>query len=98
MKEDLVFPAASERMLSDMALSDLILRRHLSADGHFVDQRSKRPAVAHGLRSTFSNWVTEHGKSREAAGLQLAHEFGSSVAYTYYRADLIEERARLTVQ
>lgn len=97
-REGLVFPAASGRMLSDMTLSSLMKRIHQSDDGNFVDQRSKRPAVPHGLRSTFRDWVAEHGKSREAAELQLAHKFGSAVEHAYYRADLLDERARLMTQ
>ena len=97
-REGLVFPAASGRMLSDMTLSALMKSIHQSDDGHFVDQRSQRPAVPHGLRSTFRDWVAEHGKSREAAELQLAHKFGSAVEHAYYRADLLDERARLMMQ
>ena len=98
VREGLVFPAASGRMLSDMTLSALMKSIHQSDDGHFVDQRSQRPAVPHGLRSTFRDWVAEHGKSREAAELQLAHKFGSAVEHAYYRADLLDERARLMTQ
>ena len=97
-REGLVFPAAYGRMLSDMTLSALMKRLHLSDDGHFVDQRSQRPAVPHGLRSTFRDWVAEHGKSRKAAELQLAHMFGSAVEDAYYRADLQDEQARLMMQ
>ena len=42
--------------------------------------------------------MAEHGKSREAAELQLAHKFGSVVEHAYYRADLLDERARLMMQ
>ena len=97
-REGLVFPAASGRMLSDMTLSALMKSINQSDGGHFVDQRSQRPAVPHGLRSTFRDWVAEHGKSREAAELQLAHKFGSAVEHAYYRADLLDERARLMTQ
>ena len=97
-REGLVFPAASGRMLSDMTLSALMKSIHQSDDGHFVDQRSQRPTVPHGLRSTFRDWVAEHSKSREAAELQLAHKFGSAVEHAYYRADLLDERARLMMQ
>ncbi len=94
-RDGLVFTAASGKMLSDMTLSALMKRIQGSEDGCFVDQRSGRPAVPHGLRSTFRDWVAEQGKSREAAELQLAHKFGSAVEHAYYRADLLEERARL---
>ena len=38
VREGLVFPAASGRMLSDMTRSELIKRMHQADDGHFVDQ------------------------------------------------------------
>lgn len=60
-----------------------------------MDRQSGSPAVPHGLRSTFRNWVAETGQSREAAELQLAHKFGSAVEHAYYRTDLIDERATL---
>ena len=53
-REGLVFPAAYGRMLSDMTLSALMKRLHLSDDGHFVDQRSQRPAVPHGQGALFA--------------------------------------------
>ena len=96
--EGLVFSAANGRILSDMTLSALMKRIHLSDDGNFVDQRSQRPAVPHGLQSTLRDWVAEHGKSREAAELQLAHKFGSPVEHAYYGADLLDKRARLMMQ
>ena len=90
-----VFKSGKLTTLSDMTLSALMKRMHASDEYGFVDQRSGLPAVPHGLRSTFRDWVAETGKSREAAELQLAHKFGSEVEHSYYRTDLIDERARL---
>ena len=93
--EGLVFQSQRMDALSDMTLSALMKRMHIS-DGHgFVDQRSLLPAVPHGLRSTFRDWVAETGQSREAAELQLAHKFGTVVEHEYYRTDLIDQRAKL---
>ena len=78
-----------------MTLSALMKRMHTSDEKGFVDQRSALPAVPHGLRSTFRDWVAETGQSREAAELQLAHKFGSEVEHAYYRTDLLDERAKL---
>ena len=61
----------------------------------FADKRSSIPAVPHGLRSTFRNWVAETGQSREAAELQLAHKFGNEVEHAYYTTDLLDKRAKL---
>jgi integrase len=94
----IAFKAARGGMLSDMTLSALMKRmheKHLSAGSGFIDTKSKRPAVPHGLRSTFRDWVAESEQSREAAELQLAHQFGSAVEHAYYRSDLLDQRARL---
>lgn len=94
----LVFQSRSQTVLSDMTLSALMKRIHFKDADGFLDEQSKLPAVPHGLRSTFRNWVAETGQSREAAELQLAHKFGSTVEHAYYRTDLIDERAQLLMQ
>ena len=91
----LVFKSGKLTKLSDMTLSALMKRMHGSDENGFVDERSALPAVPHGLRSTFRDWVAETGQSREAAELQLAHKFGSEVEHAYYRTDLLDERAKL---
>ena len=91
----LVFKSGKLTTLSDMTLSALMKRMHASDEQGFVDQLSALPAVPHGLRSTFRDWVAETGQSREAAELQLAHKFGSEVEHAYYRTDLLEQRAKL---
>jgi len=91
----LVFKSGKLTTLSDMTLSALMKRMHASDEHGFADQRSALPAVPHGLRSTFRDWVAETGQSREAAELQLAHKFGSEVEHAYYRTDLLDERAKL---
>ena len=91
----LVFKSRSGTTLSDMTLSALMKRMHSSDDKGYMDRQSGSPAVPHGLRSTFRNWVAETGQSREAAELQLAHKFGSAVEHAYYRTDLIDERAKM---
>ena len=94
-QKGLVFKSGKLTTLSDMTLSALMKRMHASDENGFVDQRSALPAVPHGLRSTFRDWVAETGKSREAAELQLAHKFGSEVEHAYFRTDLLDERAKL---
>ena len=91
----LVFKSGKLTTLSDMTLSALMKRMHASDEIGFIDQRSSLPAVPHGLRSTFRDWVAETGQSRDAAELQLAHKFGSEVEHAYYRTDLLGERAKL---
>ncbi|MBT5951329.1 MAG: integrase arm-type DNA-binding domain-containing protein [Betaproteobacteria bacterium] len=91
----LVFKSQKLTTLSDMTLSALMKRMNASDELGYIDQYSHLPAVPHGLRSTFRDWVAETGQSREAAELQLAHKFGSEVEHAYYRTDLLDERARL---
>ena len=95
VRQGLVFKSRNETTLSDMTLSALMKRMHKTDEKGFVDIRSGVPAVPHGLRSTFRDWVAETGQSREAAELQLAHRFGTKVEHAYYRTDLLDERARL---
>lgn len=94
-RRGLVFRSRNGTTLSDMTLSALMKRMHKTDARGFVDMRSELPAVPHGLRSTFRDWVAETGQSREAAELQLAHRFGTEVEHAYYRTDLLDERAKL---
>ena len=94
----LVFKSRTGNALSDMTLSALMKRMHQSDKLGYIDKNSARPAVPHGLRSTFRDWVAETGHSREAAELQLAHQFGGEVEHAYYRTDLLDARAGLMCQ
>lgn len=58
----------------------------------YIDPRSKRPAVPHGVRSTFRDWAAEQGFDRDMAELQLAHNVGSQVERAYRRSDMVERR------
>ncbi len=93
--EGLIFPSRKNTELSDMTLSALMKRMHGADQLGFVDAACGRPAVPHGLRSTFRNWVAENAHSREAAELQLAHKFGSDVEHAYHRTRLLTQRAEL---
>lgn len=93
----LVFPAAKGGQLSDMTLSATMKRMHeaeLAADrSGFVDRVSKRPAVPHGLRSTFRDWVAERTSyPGEMAEVALAHRISNAVEASYRRGDMIEKR------
>lgn len=91
-----VFFAPKGGMLSDMTLS-AVMRRMQEAevkagrDG-FLDPRSKRPAVPHGLRSAFRQWAAERGFDRDMAELALAHHVGTEVERAYQRSDMLERR------
>lgn len=93
----LVFPATRGAQLSDMTLSATMKRMHeadLAAGGAgFVDRVSKRPAVPHGLRSTFRDWVAERTHyPGDMAEVALAHKLGNAVEASYRRGDMIEKR------
>lgn len=93
---DLVFPAPRGGMMSDMTISAVMRRMHaadVKAGGPgYLDPQSKRPAVPHGLRSTFRQWAAERGYPRDMAEIALAHFIGSEVERAYQRSDMLERR------
>ncbi|MCF1710277.1 integrase arm-type DNA-binding domain-containing protein [Tabrizicola sp. J26] len=96
----LVFPAARGGMLSDMTLSATMRRVHEAAvaDGGkgYVDRVNKRPAVPHGLRSTFRDWVAERTNfPGDMAEVALAHKVGNAVEASYRRGDMLERRRKM---
>lgn len=96
----LVFPAARGGQLSDMTLSATMKRMHEAEVGAqrpgFIDPRNKRPAVPHGLRSTFRDWVAETTTyPGEMAEVALAHRISNAVEAAYRRGDMVEKRRRM---
>ena len=92
-----MFPALRGGELSDMTLSAVMRRLHeadIAADGPgFLDRASKRPAVPHGLRSTFRDWVAERTTfPADMAEVALAHKISNAVEAAYRRGDMIEKR------
>ena len=86
--------------MSDATLSAVMKRMHNAevdcGRKGFLDPVSKRPAVPHGLRSTFRDWVAERtDHPREMAEIALAHEMGSEVERAYRRGDMLEKRRRM---
>ncbi|WP_346346503.1 site-specific integrase [Thetidibacter halocola] len=91
-----VFFAPRGGMLSDMSIS-AVMRRMQEAEVKakrrgYLDPRNKRPAVPHGLRSTFRQWAAERGYPRDMAEIALAHWIGSEVERAYQRADMLDRR------
>jgi integrase len=91
-----VFFAPRGGKLSDMSIS-AVMRRIQEAEvkagrSGYLDPQTKRPAVPHGLRSTFRQWTAEQGYPRDMAEIALAHWIGSEVERTYQRSDLFERR------
>lgn len=102
--QPLVFWAPRGGQLSDMTLSKVMrdmqeeAERAAAKAGEPVekagwrDPRSGRPAVPHGLRSSFRDWAAEAGVEHHLAELCLAHDVGDAVVKAYRRADLLERR------
>ena len=91
-----VFFAPRGGMLSDMSIS-AVMRRMQEAEvkagrAGYLDPQKKRPAVPHGLRSTFRQWAAEQGYPRDMAEIALAHFIGSDVERAYQRSDMLERR------
>jgi len=90
---DFVFPAPRGGELSDAALSACMKRINAARAGGYLDRQSGRPAVPHGVRSTFRDWVAERTEyPRDMAEIALAHTVGSEVERAYRRGDMMEKR------
>ncbi|GHC45647.1 integrase [Gemmobacter tilapiae] len=94
--QPLVFPSITGRTMSDMTLSkvmrDMQEREEKAGRPGWIDPRTGRPAVPHGLRSSFRDWAAETGYDRDMAEIALAHKVGSDVERAYRRTDLLERR------
>lgn len=95
-----VFPAPRGGKLSDMTLSAAMKRLHEAnvKDGGsgFTDHASGRPAVPHGLRSAFRDWVGERtGFPGDLAEMALAHKVASNVEAAYRRGQMTDKRRPL---
>jgi integrase len=88
-ESDLVFPAPRGGVLSDMALTSFLrdCNAHSSEPG--------RIATAHGFRSSFRDWASEHGYPRDLAERSLAHTISNHAEAAYHRTDLLEQRRTL---
>jgi integrase len=94
-----VFPAPRGGMLSDMTIS-AVMRRMQEAEERagrpgYLDPQTKRPAVPHGLRSTFRQWTAEKGYPRDMAEIALAHQVGTDVERAYQRSDMLDRRRHM---
>jgi integrase len=53
-------------------------------------------STVHGTsRSTFRDWVADHGHDRDLAELSLAHKVGDDAEMSYWRSDVLERRRPL---
>ncbi len=87
LHRDLVFPSPRKQIiLSDMVLTSFLRRTNAKSD---VPDRA---ATAHGFRSSFRDWCSEHGYPRDLAERALAHTVKNKVEAAYHRTDLLEQR------
>lgn len=90
LHDDLVFPSPRKQtVLSDMVLTAFLRRTHAPSD------IPGRIATAHGFRSSFRDWCSEHGYPRDLAERALAHTIRNKVEAAYHRTDLLEQRRPL---
>lgn len=85
-ESDLVFPAPRGGILSDMAVTGFL------RDRAAVSSEPNRVATAHGFRSSFRDWASEHGYARDLAERALAHTIANQSEAAYHRTDLLEQR------
>jgi integrase len=96
----LVFPAARGGQLFDATLSSTMKRIHQAevkaGRVGFLDRETKRPAVPHGLRSTFRDWVAERTNyPGDMAEVAIAHKISNAAEAAYRRGDMIEKRRKM---
>ncbi|MCS3744349.1 integrase [Rhizobium sp. BK661] len=84
--EGLVFPSRKNTPMSDMALTKILRDKAVKSD------TPGRIATAHGFRSSFRDWASENGYSRDVAERALAHTVKNAVEAAYHRTDLIDQR------
>ena len=89
---DVVFQGRSAQgKLSENTLNEVIKRMH--ARDPVPSDAQGRPAVVHGMRSTFRNWGRALTSFRpELLELSLAHTVGNAAERAYARGDALEQR------
>ena len=83
-----------DKPLSDMTLAAVIKRMNAASDKPiWIEDKTGRPAVPHGLRSSFRDWAAEITHyPREMAEMALAHTVDNKVEAAYRRGDMFEKR------
>jgi integrase len=88
----LVFPSRSGTPISDMTLTKFLRDKEIASD------TPGRVATAHGFRSSFRDWASENGYSKDVAERALAHTVKSAVEAAYHRTDLLEQRRKMMIE
>lgn len=86
---ELIFPSPRGKVLSDSVFTTFLKKNKIMSSQYGVF------ATAHGFRSSFRDWASEHGYSRDLAERALAHEISNKTEKAYHRTDLLEERRKM---
>ena len=81
-----VFSNTGRSPISDMTLTKVLRDNKIPSD------TPGRTATAHGFRSSFRDWASEHQVSRDLAERALAHTIHNATEAAYHRTDLLEQR------
>ena len=84
-----VFSTRGTSPLSDMTLTKLLRDRAIPSD------TEGRIATAHGFRSSFRDWASENGFSRDLAERALAHTIANATEAAYHRTDHLDQRVAM---
>lgn len=84
--EGLVFLSRTMKPVTDMALTKFLHDHAVESD------TPGRHATAHGFRSSFRDWASKNGYSRDLAERALAHTVKNAVEAAYHRTDLLDQR------
>ena len=81
-----IFSNRPPKPLSDMTLTKILRDHKIPSD------QPGRTATVHGFRSSFRDWASENGYSRDLAERALAHTISNATEAAYHRTDLLEQR------
>ncbi len=96
----IVFWAPRGGSYSDASIAAVMRKIHAAdergGERGYLDAQLGRPAVPHGLRSTFRTWVAERTQfDGDMAEIALAHKVGTKVQQAYDRSDQLEKRREM---
>ena len=87
LHDELVFPSPRDQVQPSKMVLTTFLRR--------VKAPSSTPGrltTAHGFRSSFRDWCSEHGYAQDLAERALAHTVQNKVEAAYHRSHLLDQR------
>ena len=87
-----VFTNRPDSPLSDMTLTKILRDHKIASD------TPNRFATVHGMRSSFRDWASENGYSRDMAERAVAHTIKNQTEAAYHRTDLLEARRAMMAE